>query len=124
MVSNRITIKLFKGCESVRNFIHLADLSSAPDGSAYCPMDSSKERDRDWTMEEVCPSFPSWMKPTMKEERSLSEGLEKASWNQDKMNRTSCLAWGIRIGCSPFQANSLYGYYFWVNNTFFGMQCQ
>jgi len=41
----------------------------------------------------------------MKEEKSLKEGLEKASWNQDNMNRTSCLAWGIRIGCSPFQAN-------------------
>jgi hypothetical protein len=64
-----------------------------------------KERDRDWTMEEVCPSFPSWMKPTRKEEKSLNEGLEKASRNQDNMSRTSCLAFGIRIGRSPFRAN-------------------
>jgi hypothetical protein len=35
----------------------------------------------------------------------LKEGLEKASWNQDNMNRTSCLAFGNRIGCSPFRAN-------------------
>ena len=45
------------------------------------------------------------MKPTMKEEKSLKEGLEKASRNQDNMNKTSGLALGIRIGCSPFQAN-------------------
>jgi len=45
------------------------------------------------------------MKPTMKEEKILNEGLEKASRNQDNMNRTSCLALGIRIGCSPFRAN-------------------
>jgi hypothetical protein len=32
-------------------------------------------------MEEVCPSLPSWMKPTMKEEKILNEGLEKASRN-------------------------------------------
>jgi hypothetical protein len=36
-----------------------------------------KERARDWTMEEVCPSFPNWMKPITKEEKSLKEGLEK-----------------------------------------------
>jgi hypothetical protein len=45
------------------------------------------------------------MKPIIKEKKSLKEGLEKASWNQDNMNWTSCLAFGIRIGCSPFQAN-------------------
>jgi hypothetical protein len=28
-------------------------------------------------MEEVCPSFPNWMKPITKEEKSLKEGLEK-----------------------------------------------
>jgi hypothetical protein len=41
----------------------------------------------------------------MKEEKSLKEGLEKASWNQDNMNWTSCLAFRNRIGCSPFWAN-------------------
>jgi hypothetical protein len=64
-----------------------------------------KERARAWTMEEVCPSFPSWMKPIMNEEKSLKEGLEKASWNQDNINWTSCLAFCNRIGCSPFLAN-------------------
>jgi hypothetical protein len=37
--------------------------------------------------------------------KSLNEGLEKASRNQDNMSRTSCLAWSIRIDCSPFRAN-------------------
>jgi hypothetical protein len=41
----------------------------------------------------------------MKEEKSLNEGLEKVFRNQDNMNKTSCLAWGIPIGCSPFPAN-------------------
>ncbi len=41
----------------------------------------------------------------MKEEKILNEGLEKASRNQDNMNKTSCWAFGIRIGCSPFWAN-------------------
>jgi hypothetical protein len=56
-------------------------------------------------MDEVCPSFPNWMKPITKEEKSLKEGLEKASWNQDNMNWISCLAFWNRIGCSPFWAN-------------------
>ncbi len=41
----------------------------------------------------------------MKEEKILKEGLENVPRNQDNMNKTSCLALGIRIGCSPFQAN-------------------
>jgi hypothetical protein len=41
----------------------------------------------------------------MKEEKSLKEGLEKASWNQDNMNGISCLAFVNRTGCSPFWAN-------------------
>jgi hypothetical protein len=45
------------------------------------------------------------MKSITKEEKSLKEGLEKASWNQDNMNWTSCLAFWNRIGCSPFWAN-------------------
>jgi hypothetical protein len=44
-----------------------------------------KERARDWTMEEVWTSLPSWMKPIINEEKSLKEGLEKASENQDNM---------------------------------------
>ena len=64
-----------------------------------------KDRARDWTLEEVCPSFPSWMKPRIKEEKSLKEGLENASWNQDNMNRTSFWAFRNRMGCSPFLAN-------------------
>jgi hypothetical protein len=56
-------------------------------------------------MEEVWASLPSWMKPIINEEKSLKEGLEKASWNQDNMNWTSCLAFWNRIGCSPLRAN-------------------
>jgi hypothetical protein len=41
----------------------------------------------------------------MKEENILKERLEKVSRSQDNMTRTSCLPWGIHIGCSPFRAN-------------------
>ncbi len=41
----------------------------------------------------------------IKAEKSLQEGLEKASENQDNMNKTSFLAFWNRIGCSPLWAN-------------------
>jgi hypothetical protein len=44
------------------------------------------------------------MKPITKEEKSLKEGFEKASWNQDNMNWKCCLAFWNRIGRSPFWA--------------------
>jgi hypothetical protein len=44
------------------------------------------------------------MKLMIKEEKSLKEGLEKASENQDNMNQTSFFAFWILIGCSPFRA--------------------
>jgi hypothetical protein len=56
-------------------------------------------------MEEVWDSLPNWIKAIIKEEKSLKEGLEKASENQDNMYGTSCLAFWNRIGCSPFRAN-------------------
>ena len=34
------------------------------------------------------------MKPMIKDEKILNEGLEKASENQDNTNRISCFAWG------------------------------
>jgi hypothetical protein len=41
------------------------------------------------------------MKPMMKEEKNLKEGLEKLSEKKDNMFRISCLAFSILIGCSP-----------------------
>ena len=87
--------------------------ATSPSSQAFIPRNrvklesdrQRKEQARDWTMEEVWPSFPSWMKPRTKDEKSLNEGLEKASRNQDNMNRTSCWASWNRIGCSPFRAN-------------------
>ncbi|OGW73270.1 MAG: hypothetical protein A3J72_01465 [Nitrospirae bacterium RIFCSPHIGHO2_02_FULL_40_19] len=57
---------------------------------------------RDWTMDEVWTSFPSWIKLMMKEEKSLKEGLEKLSLNQDNIFWISCLAFLSPIGCPPF----------------------
>jgi len=45
------------------------------------------------------------MKLTIKEEKSLKEGLEKAPENQDNMKQTSSFAFWNLIGCSPFRAN-------------------
>lgn len=61
----------------------------------------TEERLSDWTMEAVWGSFPNWMKPTIKEEKILKEGLEKASENQDNMRRISCRAFWSPIGCPP-----------------------
>ena len=55
-------------------------------------------------MEEVWTSFPNWMKPMMKDEKRLNEGLENASEKQDNSNWISCLAFLILTGCSPFWA--------------------
>jgi len=55
-------------------------------------------------MEDVWGSLPNWMKLRIKEENILKEGLEKFSENQDNTFRTSSLAFGILIGCSPFWA--------------------
>ena len=68
-------------------------------------LESDLERDErlsDWTMEAVCASLPSWMKPTRKEEKILKEGLEKASENQDNMRPISSLAFWYPIGCPPW----------------------
>ena len=61
-----------------------------------------EQRLSDWTMEAVCASLPNWMKPTIKEEKILKEGLEKASENQDNMRRISCRAFWYSIGCPPW----------------------
>ena len=61
----------------------------------------TEERLSDWTMEAVCAFFPNWMKPMIKEEKILKEGLEKASENQDNMRPISCLAFWYPIGCPP-----------------------
>jgi hypothetical protein len=50
----------------------------------------------------VWASLPNWIKPMMKEEKILKEGLEKASEKQDNNFWISCLAFWIFIGCSPF----------------------
>jgi hypothetical protein len=55
-------------------------------------------------MEEVWNSFPNWMKPMIKQEKILKEGLEKLSEKKDNMIRISCLAFWILMGCSPFRA--------------------
>jgi len=55
-------------------------------------------------MEEVWVSFPNWMKPMMKDENRLNEGLENASEKQDNRAWISCLAFLRLIGCSPFWA--------------------
>jgi hypothetical protein len=55
-------------------------------------------------MEEVWGSFPNWMKLIIKEEKILKEGLEKLSEKKDNMLQSSCLAFWIFIGCSPFWA--------------------
>jgi hypothetical protein len=55
-------------------------------------------------MEEVWASFPSWMKLIIKEEKILKEGLEKLSEKKDNMLQSSCLAFSILMGCSPFWA--------------------
>ena len=55
-------------------------------------------------MEEVWTSFPNWMKPMMKDEKRLNEGLENASEKQDNRDWISCLAFLILTGCSPFWA--------------------
>jgi hypothetical protein len=60
---------------------------------------------RDWTIEEVWVSLPSWIKPMIKEEKSLKEGLEKTSEKQDNRVWISCFAFRMFIiGCSPFWA--------------------
>jgi hypothetical protein len=41
------------------------------------------------------------MKPTIKEEKILKEGLEKDSENQDNTRRISSLAFWNPIGCPP-----------------------
>jgi hypothetical protein len=40
----------------------------------------------------------------IKEEKSLKEGLEKTSEKQDNSFWTSCFAFSLFIGCSPFWA--------------------
>jgi len=57
---------------------------------------------RDCTIDEVWTSFPSWIKLIMKEEKSLKEGLEKSSTNQDNISWVSCLAFLNLMGCPPF----------------------
>jgi len=49
-------------------------------------------------------SFPNWMKPMIKQEKILKEGLEKLSEKKDNMFRISYLTFWILIGCSPFWA--------------------
>jgi hypothetical protein len=44
------------------------------------------------------------MKPIIKEEKILNEGLEKLSEKNDNMLQISCLAFRISMGCSPFWA--------------------
>jgi hypothetical protein len=57
---------------------------------------------RDWTIEEVWLSLPNWIKPMMKQEKTLKEGLEKLFENQDNMVCKSAFAFLNRIGCPPF----------------------
>ena len=55
-------------------------------------------------MEEVWASLPDWMKPMIKEEKILNDGLEKVSEKKDNMNWISSFAFLNSIGCSPFWA--------------------
>jgi len=45
------------------------------------------------------------MKPIMKDENILNEGLEKLSEKKDNMNWISCFAFVRPIGCPPCLAN-------------------
>jgi len=45
------------------------------------------------------------MKPMMKDEKLLNEGLEKVSEKKDNMNWISCFAFCNPIGCPPCLAN-------------------
>ena len=55
-------------------------------------------------MEEVWVSLPNWIKPIIKEEKILKEGLEKTSEKKDNIVWISCLEFWIFMGCSPFWA--------------------
>ena len=44
------------------------------------------------------------MKPKIKQEKILNDGLEKVSEKKDNMNWISSLAFFDSIGCSPFWA--------------------
>jgi len=61
---------------------------------------------RDCTMEEVWISLPNWMKLMMKDEKTLNEGLENDSENQDNMDCRSLLPFSNLMGCSPFWAKA------------------
>jgi hypothetical protein len=56
-------------------------------------------------MEGVWVSLPNWVKPMINEEKSLKEGLEKASEKLDNGVWIFCFAFPMfNMGCFPFWA--------------------